>query len=208
MWYILLGIATFLLAMNIREGYVEYQDDKKKVPSVTKPELNAVWKSKIDAEAPIGADDAAYIPPLQAFYAIYDKSELKPTLAQVDAFTKSPVAMGPGVDPGALKKIIISGFHIDLQKAKEETKKDEIDKATADIQSGVLEPKDGRDEVFTRVEPSYQAADCRKGQLPEGIYPPTVQYKEPRRPGYYNDHSAGWTSDQFYGVGDQTNNVL
>jgi len=208
MWYILAAVAAFLIALNIREGYVEYQDDKKKVESVTPPALNAVWKSKIEAEAQVGADDAAYIPPLAAFFAIYQKSAMKPTLAEVDAFTKTPAAQAPGVDPAALKKIIISGFHIDMQKAAQETKKEEIDKAMEDIKSGVLEPKDGRDEVFTREELTYTPADSRRGQLPEGLYQPTTQQRMPRMSGEYDDHSTSWNSGQFYGVGDQTKNVL
>jgi hypothetical protein len=214
MWYILAAVAGLLLAMNIREGYVEYQDDgkggqlSKRVESVTRPELNAVWKSKIEAEAQVGADESNYIPPLLAFFEIYQKSTNKPTLKEVDDFTKTPAASGPGVDPGALKKIIISGFHIDLEKAKEETKQEAIDKASADIQSGVLEPKDGRDEVFTREELEYTPADSRRGQLPEGLYEPTTQQRMPRATGEYDDHSTSWNSGQFYGVGDQTKNVL
>ena len=214
MWYILAAVAAFLIALNIREGYVEYQDEgkggplSKKVEAVTRPELNAVWKSKIEAEAQVGADESNYIPPLQAFFELYKKSKDKPTLEEVDAFTKTPAAMGPGVDPGALKKIIISGFHIDIEKAAQETKKEEIDKANADIQSGVLEPKDGRDEVFTREELTYLPSDSRRGQLPEGLYKPTTQQRMPRMSGEYDDHSTSWKTGQFYGVGDQTKNVL
>jgi hypothetical protein len=209
MWYILAAVAALLLAMNIREGYVEYQDEKNKVESVTRPELNAVWKSKIEAEAQVGADDSTYLPPLQAFFdKVYHPAQLKPTLGQVEAFMSTPDAAGPGVDPAALKKIIISGFHIDIQKAAQETKKEEIDKANADIKSGVLEPKDGRDEVFTREELTYTPADSRRGQLPEGLYEPTTQQRMPRMSGEYDDHSTSWNSGQFYGVGDQTKNVL
>jgi len=215
MWYILAAVAAFLIALNIREAFVEYQDEgkggplSKKVEAVTRPALNAVWKSKIEAEAQVGADDSNYLLPLQAFFdKVYHPAELKPTLAQVESFMSTADAAGPGVDPAALKKIIISGFHIDVQKAAQETKKEEIDKANADIQSGVLEPKDGRDEVFTREELTYLPADSRRGQLPEGLYKPTTQQRMPRMSGEYDDHSTSWSSGQFYGVGDQTKNVL
>lgn len=209
MWYILAAVAVLLLSINIREGYVEYQDEKNKVEAVTRPALNAVWKSKIEAEAQVGADDSTYLPPLQAFFdKVYHPAPLKPTLAAVEAFMASPDAGGPGVDPAALKKIIISGFHIDVAKAAQETKKEAIDAAKSDIASGVLEPKEGRDEVFVREEETYVPADSRRGQLPEGLYEPTTQQRMPRMSGEYDDHSTSWKSGQFYGVGDQSKNVL
>lgn len=209
MWRILLAIALLLLALNIREHYVEYQDDKKTVPSVTVPGTTAVWRSKIEAEAPVGANEDDYIPPLKAFYdKVYTPAAIKPTLAQVDAFIKGPDAAAPGVDPNALKKIIVSGFYIDVQKAMEETKADEMAKAKADVESGILEPKDGVDEVRTRTENEYVPADMRPGELPEGVYTPTTQMENPRRPGEHDDNSASWSSTQFYGVCECAKNVL
>ena len=62
--WILIAIAGALLYwMTIRERYVE-------VPGPgARPTLeDAAWRSKIDAQAPIGASDDDYIAALQKFY--------------------------------------------------------------------------------------------------------------------------------------------
>jgi len=209
MWVILVAIALLLLALNIREHYVEYQDKEKKVPSVTVPGPTAVWRSKIEAESPVGANEDDYIPALKAFYdKVYTPAAMKPTLAQVDAFVKGPDGSGPGIDTGALKKIIVSGFYIDVQKALEETKADAVEKAKKDLAAGFIEPKDGVDQVRSRTENEYVPADMRPGELPEGVYTPTTQMENPRRPGEHDDNSASWSSTQFYGVCECAKNVL
>ncbi len=88
------------------------------------------------------------------------------------------------------------------------TNEEEIEKAKKDVEAGFIAPKDGVDEVRTRTEGEYVPADMRPGKLPEGVYTPTTQMDNPRRPGEHDDNSASWSSTQFYGVCECAKNVL
>jgi len=171
--------------------------------SVTRPTLESgVWKSKIDAQAPIGANDDDYIKVLQAFYdKVYAPAPLKPTVAQLETFLEGPDVRGLPVDTAALRLIIADAFHLDAGQtaaAREEAQ-------TNFTPTKNLEPSMGRDQVFDRLEAGYRPADSRQGgPVPEGYYAPLVQQGKPRRTGEVDYESAGRTNTQFYDVCSET----
>ena len=166
------------------------------MPPLTRPSLeDPSWRSKIDAEAPIGGNDEDYIRALQAFYdKVYVTAAVKPKDTDVEAFLKANNPLFPGVDPNSLRKIITKGFRVELTTtaaAREKT----LEMTTgvlAGFKGNELQPGNARDELYDRTEVGYIPADSRKGELPEGLYEPTDQY-EPRRPGDFKDKSTSWT---------------
>jgi hypothetical protein len=199
MWVLLVILALLLWAMQVRENYEEYQDEKNKVVAVTRPSDTAVWKSKIEAEAPLGSNDADYIKVLQDFYdKVYHPAATKPKDTDIEAFLKTPDAQIGGVDQGALRKMIASSFHTE-RTVPSAAREDAGIKFQPD--NAILQPTNARDEVYTRDEETYRPADPTvKGKLPEGIYEPPIQQETPRRSGEYSDRSTGWRPDQFYSV--------
>ena len=77
MW-ILVAVAILLFIYTIRESFTDTE-----FTNVTRPSLeDGAWKSKIDAQVPIGSNDADYIKALQAFYDnVYKPAEVKPTIS-------------------------------------------------------------------------------------------------------------------------------
>ena len=190
--YWLLAIAALLFAWSFREHYTDTESPISGRPSLSDP----AWRSKIDAEAPIGGNDADYVRVLQAFYdKVYVPSEVKPKDTDVETFLKTPDAQVAGVDPNAIRKIIGTGFRIEKTLPSAAREAAEIKFQPTDA----LQPKDGIDEVFVRKENVYVPADSRKGPLPEGLYSPVNQY-EPRRPGTFDDKSTSWTQSSFFSV--------
>lgn len=179
--WILLGIALLLLLLRYREHYVEISGPGKR------PERNAEWLSKIDAEAPIDGNDDEYIRVLQKFYdEIYLPARTaNPTVfindTEVKAFAESTV----GVDKEAIRKIITAGFAVQRTGTAAAREQEQIVKtgALAGFKGENLAPSMGVDEVRTRTEVDYTPADTRKGKLPEGLYKPVAQQEEPRREG-------------------------
>ena len=171
-------------------------------PDDTTSPLYAVWKSKIDAQVPIGANDDDYIKVLQAFYdKVYQPAPVKPTTSDLERFLAGPDVSGIPVDTGALRLIIVDGFHLDAGKSAAAKEEEQI-KFTP---TKNLQPSDARDEVYTREEEDYRPADTRRGgPLPEGYYAPLIQQKRPRRTGEVEYGSAGKTSTQFYDVCSET----
>jgi hypothetical protein len=181
------GIVT--LGLYSREKYTDPESP------VSRPEKNGVWLSKIDAEATLGGNDDDYIRVLQAFYdKVYKPAEIKPKDSDIETFLKTPDANIPGVDPGALRKIIAAGFHTERTITGAQREQGEI---AFEPDASILQPKDGVDEVFVRTESIYTPADNRIGELPEGVYKPVVQQAEPRHSGEYDDRSTSWHSGQF-----------
>lgn len=189
--WLLAAIAFLLFAWGYRESFTDPEF------RVTRPsETDATWLNKIDAAAPLGGDDKAYIRVLQAFYdTVYLPSPMKPRDTDVEAFLRSPAATVPGVDPVSLRKIITAAFHIDLSVSAAAREQQQI--VTTGVLAGFtgsnLEPGNARDEVRTRTENIYVPADSRKGELPEGLYAPVMQ-TEPLRPGDFKDNSTSWSS--------------
>jgi hypothetical protein len=196
--WILLGIALLLLLLRYREHYVEISGPGKR------PERNAEWLSKIDAEAPIDGNDDDYIRVLQKFYdEIYLPARTaNPTVfikdTEVKAFADSTV----GVDKEAIRRIITAGFAVQRTGTAAAREQEQIVKtgALAGFKGENLAPSMGVDEVRTRTEVDYMPADTRKGKLPEGLYKPVAQQEEPRREGIDADDSLQRTDLMYYSV--------
>ena len=192
--WILVAVAVLLLLWTIREGYVD-PDRKVTRPSMT----DQAWRSKVDAQAPIGGDDAKYIEVLQKFYdMVYVPAETKPKDTQVEEFLGSADAVG--VDKDSLRKIIISSFSIERTTTSAQREEGQVKfKPTKAIQ-----PKGGVDPLARDEEP-YVPADPRPGEVSEGVYAPVEQQTEPRYTGEWDRKSTSWTDVQFAGV--QKNSV-
>lgn len=179
--WILLGIALLLLLLRYREHYVEISGPGKR------PERNAEWLSKIDAEAPIGGNDDDYLRVLQKFYdEIYLPARTaNPTVFIKDTEVKKFADSTVGVDKEAIRKIITAGFAVERTGSAAAREQEQIVKtgALAGFSGANLQPSMGVDEVRTRTEVDYTPADTRKGKLPEGLYKPVAQQEEPRREG-------------------------
>ena len=193
----LLVIALLLFAWGFRESF---QDPEF---PVTRPTLSSgSWRSMIDAEAPIGGNDADYIRVLQAFHdKIYKPAQLRPRIADIETFLKSPDAQVPGVDIPSLRKIIARGFRIPVEETAAAKEEKQLVKtgALAGFKGANLEPKDGRDETYAHLtQEEYVPADQRKGNLPEGVYEPINQQDTPRREGLWSDGSTSWSDASFY----------
>ena len=199
-WLLLAIAGMLLLLMTLREGYVE-RDGPGLRPSFEGAE-GAAWRSKIDAQIPIGGSDDDYLAALQQFYdKVYyplrnENKTASPRDTQVEAFLESNTF--PNVSKDALRQIILSGFSIDRSgsaAAREE-------KQVKFTPTEALQPRDGVDQVYgRRKEEVYVPADKRIGELPEGIYSPTEQ-TEPRRPGFWDDKSTSWSPAAFASVCD------
>lgn len=175
---------------------VQRPPDDKKSP------VYAVWKSKIDAQVPIGANDDDYITAIQAFYdKVYEPATTKPTTADVEAFLAGPNVSSVPIDKNALRLVISDGFHIQPEGTAAGRELEQV-KFTP---SKNLEPKDGRDEVRTREEEVYIPADSRiGGPVPEGYYAPLAQQMKPRRLGEAQYQTVGKTGSLFYDVCSDT----
>jgi hypothetical protein len=208
--WILLAIAVaLLLLMTLRERYVEREGPGER-PSFEGAE-GAAWRSKIDAQIPIGGSDEDYMAALQKFYdTVYaplrtQNRTASPKDTEVEAFLDANPF--PNVTKDALRQIILSGFSIDrtMSAAAREEKQVKFQPSEA------LEPRDGVDQVYgRRKEEVYVPADKRIGELPEGIYTPTPQ-TEPSRPGFWDDKSTSWSPVSFASVcdgGECAQNVL
>ena len=189
--WLLAAIAFLLFAWGYRESFTDPEF------KVTRPvKGDPVWLNKIDAAAPLGGDDDTYIQVLQAFYdRVYAPSPTKPRDVDVEAFLKSPAATVPGIDPVSLRKIITNAFHIDLSLSAAAREQQQLvtTGALAGFEGKNLQPGNARDQVRDRTEAIYVPADSRKGDLPEGLYAPTLQ-TEPLRPGELKHTSTSWTS--------------
>lgn len=203
--WLLAAIALLLFAWTSREFFTDPDEctvagvtprGKPCVPKVDRPSLeSAIWRSRIDAEARIDANDADYIRALQLFYdKVYVPATVRPTDRDVEAFLTANAGALSGVDIPSLRRMIVSGFRIEVTKSAAAREKEQIltSGVLAGFEGSNLQPGNARDEVYTRTEPIYTPADMRKGELPEGLYEPTKQTM-PSRPGDYKDNSTSWT---------------
>jgi hypothetical protein len=191
-YWILVAIGL-LFIVTFRESFTDTE-----FTNVTRPSLDeGSWRSKIDAHAPLGANDRDYIVVLQAFYdKVYSPSPTKPTVKDIEAFLAGSDVVGKPIDTGAVRMILSSAFHIEsgiTAAAKEEQQ-------VKFKPSKALEPSDGRDEVYIRTENEYRPSDTRIGLLPEGQYAPVPQQLKPRRPGERDYNTTSWTPQLFYDV--------
>jgi hypothetical protein len=187
-------LALYLLVLGVHECFVDTE-----FTNVTRPDINnGAWRSKIDAQAPIGGDDEAYIKSLQAFYDnVYLPSPTKPKITDVESFLAGPNVVGKPIDTQAMRLILVDAFHIESTQTAADKEKKQIQ---FDIDAAALEPQDGRDEVRVRSEANYFPADPVFGKLPEGNYAPVNQQDTPRHPGFNNYKTVGRTPVLFYDV--------
>jgi hypothetical protein len=205
--WIALSLIILLFVWSIRETFEDFEFKSSGVgvsTSVQRPpeETNSpayqMWKSKVDAQVPIGANDDDYIKVIRAFYdKVYYPSPTKPGTAEIETFLKSPDVVGLPLDTNALRKILADGFHI----RSSETAAAREQRQTKFTPTKNLEPSMGRDQVFDRTELEYRPADPRSdGPVPEGHYAPLKQQGRPRRSGEANYETVGKTGTLFYDV--------
>ena len=209
--WIALSLLLFIILWSFRETFVdtEFQSSGTGVstsvqrpPEDTGSPAYAMWKSKVDAQVPIGANDDDYIKVIRAFYdKVYEPSPTKPTTTDIENFLKSSDVVGLPLDTNSLRIILASGFHIQSS----ETAAAREQRQTKFTPSDNLEPKMGRDQVYDRTELDYKPADTRpNGPLPEGHYAPLKQQGRPRRLGEANYQTVGKSGTLFYDVCSET----
>jgi hypothetical protein len=210
--WIALTVLLLLLVLSVRESYVDTETKSggavgvatavQRPPEDTKSPIYAVWKSKIDSQVPIGANEEDYMKAIRAFYdKVYNPATSKPTTADIERFLTSADVAGTPIDSGALRLILSAGFRIQpggTAAAREQQQ-------TKFTPSSAIQPKDGRDEVYTRTEELYNPADKKPGgPLPEGHYAPLRQQQKPRRLGEADYETVGKTGLLFYDVCTET----
>jgi hypothetical protein len=205
--WIALSLFILLIVWSLRETFVDTEFKSSGVgvstsvqrpPEDTGTPAYAMWKSKVDSQVPIGANDDDYIKAIRAFFdKVYEPSPTKPTTANIEAFLKSPDVVGLPLDTNALRMIIADGFHIEAGETAAAREK----RQTKFTPTKNLEPSMGRDEVYERTELDYTPADPRAdGPVPEGHYAPLKQQGRPRRLGEANYETVGKTGTLFYDV--------
>jgi hypothetical protein len=205
--WIALSLLIVLILWSFRETFVDTEFKSSGVgvsTSVQRPPEDSaspvyqMWKSKVDAQVPIGANDDDYIKVIRAFYdKVYNPSPTKPTTTDIETFLKSPDVLGLPLDTNSLRIILASAFHIQSS----ETAAAREQRQTKFTPSKNIEPSMGRDQVFDRTELEYNPADPRAdGPLPEGHYKPIKQQGRPRRLGEPDYQTVGKTGTLFYDV--------
>ena len=212
--WIALTLFALIVVWSLRETFVdtEYKSGGavgvatavQRPPDDPKSPIYAVWKSKIDAQVPIGANDDDYIKAIRAFYdKVYSPATMKPTTADIEKFLAGPDVTGVPIDTNALRSIIADGFHIQPSGSAAERETSQVKFSP----SKNLEPGGGRDEVRTREEEEYRPTDPSiGGPVPEGYYAPVIQQQKPRRLGEAEYETVGKTGALFYDVCSVTNN--
>jgi len=209
--WIALSLFILLLLWSVRETFVDTEFKSSGVgvsTSVQRPPEDSnspvyqMWKSKVDSQIPIGANDEDYIKVIRAFYdKVYQPSPTKPTTTDIETFLKSPDVAGLPLDTNSLRLILASGFRIQPT----ETAAAREQRQTKFTPSENLEPSMGRDQVFDRTELDYRPSDPRNdGPLPEGHYKPIKQQGRPRRLGEPDYQTVGKTGTLFYDVCSET----
>jgi len=211
--WIALTIFLLLVVLSLQETFVDTEFKSggavgvatavQRPPDDVKSPIYAVWKSKIDAQVPIGANDDDYMKAIRAFYdKVYNPAVNKPTTADIERFLAGPDVTGTTIDPNALRMVLSDGFHIKPGKSAAAKELEQVKFSP----SKALEPGDGRDEVYTRTEDGYRPADPRRGgPVPEGYYAPLLQQQKPRRPGEADYETVGKTGLLFYDVCSESN---
>lgn len=196
-----------LLLMTMRERYVDTPGPGPR-PSMDDP----AWRSKIDAQAPIGGSDSDYVAALQKFYdEIYaplrtQNETASPKDTDVEAFLNSNTF--PNVSKDSLRQIILSGFSVDKTESAAAREQRQVKFQPTEA----LQPRDGVDQVYgRRKEEVYVPAKPEFSDLfSEGNYAATPQ-TEPTREGTWDSKSTSWSPQAFYSVcegGKCAQNVL
>jgi hypothetical protein len=199
-WILLIVAGVLLWMMTRRERYVDIPGPGLR-PSFDGADA-ASWRSKIDANSPIGGSDEDYLRALQSFYdTVYlparpAGSTSSPKDTDVEAFLTSVTI--PGLSKDALRQIILAGFSIDRTESAAAREQKQIKFTPTEA----LEPRDGVDPLVAQnPQGLYVPTDSRLGRVPEGIYAPTAQ-TEPSREGVWTDRSASWSPVSFASVCD------
>jgi hypothetical protein len=197
-WWLIVVAILLLTLMVTRERFVEVSGPGTR-PSLT----DSGWRSKIEAQAPIGGSKEDYEKSLQVFYdTIYKplrttNPDAMPTDTQVEEFLNTQPST---IEKNALRQIILSGFAIDrtISAAEREQRQVKFQPTEA------LQPRDGVLQTWKhRTDTTYTPSDSRIGELPEGVYSPTPQQPTPRREGIHDDKSASWTGQRPYSLVDE-----
>jgi hypothetical protein len=197
MWYWIVFILLLLVVFSYRERFVEMTKSKTgewEKTKITEPSLDAAdWKSKIEAQISLGANEEDYIRELKRFYKEQYIPKGTPKDTDVEAFLQTTT----NVDKDSLRQIILSGFPIErtttaAARAEKQQKIKDVGK--------YIEPRDGHPDAFYRPEPVYVPADTRIGELPEGVYEEVGQQNRPRREGVWDDKSISWTRTSFFSL--------
>jgi hypothetical protein len=180
----LFAIAVLLFALQVREGYTDPESPVRAPVLTPDGKIPGDWQSKIDAMSPIGGDDMAYFRAVQAFHTkVYVPAATKPKDSDVEAFLATPDGNAPGADLGVLRKLIATSFRVELTAtaAAREEKELVTTGALAGFKGDNLQPGNGVDQVYNRVESIYTPADTRlSDRASEGLHEDTAQTK-PRR---------------------------
>lgn len=206
-WILLATVVALLFFMTRRERYVETPGPGPR-PSME----DASWRSKVDAQAPIGGSDADYISALQKFYdEVYaplrrGNPNASPKDTDIEAFLKKNTF--PNVSKDSLRQIIVSGFSIDKTESAAAREERQVKFQPTEA----LQPRDGVDQVYgRRKEEVYVPAKPEFSDLfSEGDYASTPQ-TVPTKEGVWDDKSTSWSPQAFYSVceGEScTQNVL
>jgi hypothetical protein len=197
MWYWIAFILFVLVVFSLRERFVEMTKSATgewERTKITEPSLDAAdWRSKIEAQISLGANEEDYIRELKRFYKEQYIPKGTPKDTDVEAFLQTAT----NIDKDSLRQIILSGFPIErtttaIARAEKQQKIKDVGK--------YLEPRDGHPDAFQRMEPVYVPADTRIGELPEGVYENVEQQKKPRREGVWDDKSISWTRTSFFSL--------
>jgi hypothetical protein len=194
-WLIAIAVLLLVFMVSRRERFVERPGPGTR-PSLT----DAAWRSKIEVQIPIGGSKEDYEKSLQSFYdTIYSPLRTEnpngmPKDTQVEIFLNAQPAT---IDKSALRQIILSGFAVDRTTSAAAREEKQVKFTPTEA----LQPRDGVLETWKHVKQDYIPVDRRIGDLPEGVYAPTVQEQEPRREGIHDDKSASWTGQMPYSIG-------
>jgi hypothetical protein len=198
---VLLGLAILLFVAGLgREGFQMIGTAVDETTFIARPTMapSSVWRSKIDAGAPLGSNDDDYLLVIQQFYdRVYAPLPTPKTVkdSDIESFLTSASLPG-GVDKNALRKILGDGFRAtsgDTAAAREL-------KGINFTPSAAIQPAMGVDEVRVRKEEEYTPADLHGMPLPEGRYAPIEQQETPRHAGYRDYRTTSWTGTSPYDV--------
>ena len=189
-WLFLLSL--MLLIANIHESFTDTEFTNVKRPE----KKDAAWQSKLTAHSDFKSDKDALTAASQSFYdTIYVPSPTKPSHDEITKFA-SGTSLSDS-DKTNLIALLTDTFHAEASQTAAAKEQGQI-KFQA---SAAIQPKDARDEVYTRDEKDYYPeVPAFSREFSEGPYQDSVQQPEPRRPGVFNDNSTSWTPNAFASV--------
>ena len=188
-----------LLIANIHESFTDTEFTNVKRPEKSDP----AWQSKLTAHSDFKSDKDALTLAARLFYdKIYVPSPTKPTHDDIVTFANKQALSDQ--DKTNLIALLSDTFHAEANQTAAAKEEGQV-KFQA---SAAIQPKDARDEVYTRDEKDYKPeVSAFSRQFSEGPYAPTEQQPNPRRPGDFKDNSTSWTPNSFASVCECAKNV-